>query len=316
MALFHHFGKNKFLKKIFILLALFSSFPLAWADTSCENFPLNCSKGSSSGSANPSKSDGFSVNPSGIPTETTAFGLEGIWSSAGTNYPKTSLNTSIIKGYQRVGSALTSGNGHTFYSFNLLQAHQETGFQTSAEKVAAESTAEGTTNIGGALALVRNSAKAKLVPTLGASARYNKLTKTWGPGYGVTLNSKFLSLGWGAWTSAGSVALGIPETSASNLNASARFGNVNVEYTYINYSAKGLPTIMADYSHPVSILTGSLAIKRCIFTVAKRQAVNILNSPISLMLFAFQLQVSSHIALAYLHNYIPGAYSLGLQIFL
>jgi hypothetical protein len=270
-----------------------------------------------SGGAYPTFGDMFNVNPGSIPTIPTSVGVEAISSTTGDANAKPLINVAVIKGFQRVGTALSTNSENTFYTYNLAQAYQNTAAQSPLERQVADASVMSTVNLGAALAIVANQLKRISIPTLGLNLRYNTAARSWDPGFGLSVNSKHFDLGFSQYSGKARTPQTSMTTKTTTATVGAKFEYLNLEYTYLSYKANdiGLATRSAVFHNPVHIFTGVLQMKEVYFTLGRRLAFNMDDRRVALTLLALQIQFSGKFAFSYMLNYVPGASSIGFQAF-
>lgn len=225
-------------------------------------------------------------------------------------------NFAFIKGFQRVGTAVSSNSDNTFYSYNLAQGYIGNPYKSAFDKKVAAYSVLPTINVGSAMALLDEKLKPIMSPNLGIVARYNKISKAWDYGVGASANSEYVTVGVSSIRTKGEKSLGFPETTTSTASFGLKIMKFNFEYTVLYYRTED-PTVMSlpIFTDPVKIVTASLQLKSFIGTAAYRTAKNIMGDQAYLWLLSLQYQFTNHFALSYLSNYIPGTKSVGLQIF-
>ncbi len=296
----------------------------AYASSPCYFLSVPCDATAAettvSGGAYPSFADMFNINPASIPTISTPVGVEAIASTSGSAKQTPDFNFAFIKGYQRIGTAIASNSDNTFYSYNLVQASQNTSYGTTVSQALAQNTVMPTLNIGTAIALVENKlqeqAKRFITPSLGLNLRYNKVTRGWDFGYGLSGSSKYFSVGLSYIANRGSRSIGYPDTSTTTFSLGTKLQHLNFEYTALYYRTSD-PTLKTNpaFSNAVQIFTGSAQFGRVFPSMAYRRATNIDGASVGLLLVSLQYQLSDRFVAALLHNYLPGSSSAGLQVF-
>jgi hypothetical protein len=270
-----------------------------------------------SGGAYPSFADMVNLNPASAPTIPTPVGLEAIYNTSGSGNSKPDYNLSLIKGFERIGTAASTNSENTFYSYNLVQAFQGTQYRDMAERILAEKTILPTINFALATVLFPETFANFITPSIGVTARYNKTTKNLDKGWGLSLNSKFLSAGVSGYNSAEYNSMGIPATKTTIYNVGLKLSVFNFDYTQLRYETKNLNWSRGFrvFSEPVHIYTATLNFDSVLLTTAHREAINILDEKVTTTLLSGQIRISKSIALLALYNYIPGATSVGLDYF-
>ena len=285
------------------------------ADTICDDYRTNsplmyelfCHGGSSSkpAGANSTFSDSFNINAASLPTEPSSYGLEMIGSRLRNNNDIWSPTFSLVKGFHRFGTGISTSSNSTFYGNDVVQRANGAPLVDSFKP---HETAKGhitDLNLGTSFAFLQSKA---LSLQLGLSARYNKTTNKWGGGPAVVLIWPNLTLGAGLTREKVSNSLDWIEF--LSLFASKRISVFEFEYTFLKNSG--------GYSlHPVHILTIGLNIRRLLLTGAARR-LNYLRTQgeVTQYYFGAQYLFSKSVSAGVLYNYIPGANSVGFQYFL
>jgi hypothetical protein len=297
---------------IVVIVACFTTG--ARADSVCSYYRRNapeiykvlCKKGpvsSKPAGANSSFSDSFNLNTGALPTEPSSYGLEIIGSFLPNDERKP--NFALVKGFKKFGAGVSTSGNNTFYGNDIVQRLFGTPL---VETFRAREEARGkltNLNLGTALELHRP----KRGPTirLGISARYNKVSDTWGGGPALLLSWTQFTLGAGFTHETVSNAL--PRLLFTSYLASFRLWVFEFEYNQLHAGA--------DYGlQPIHIFTTTLSIRRLLLTVAIRQLNFLEHGTVSQTHFAIQYLFSQHISAGFLSNYIPGAASIGIQYYL
>ena len=259
----------------------------------------------------------FNVNPASIPTIPTPLGVEVIASSVGEVNAKPNMNFALIKGFSRVGTAVSTSSDNTFYSYNLAQGFIGSPSRASFEEsLSQHSTTTPTINLGSAVSLLQEQAQKFVTPTMGLVARFNKLSKAWDYGIGTSINSEHVTMGLSSIRTRGDRAVGVPETTTTTGNFGLKLSKLNIEYTLLYYRTTDVTVMtLPIFNDPVQIFTASYQWNSFIATGAYRAVTNIVGKRAYLWLVALQYQFNSHFALSYLSNYVPDTKSLGLQLF-
>jgi hypothetical protein len=262
--------------------------------------------------ANSTFSDSFNISSASLPTEPSSYGIETIGSELRSGGGGFSPNFALIKGYHRFGTGISTGSNNTFYGDDVIERLSGPPNVTSF-KPAEPATGHFTNlNLGGSLELLTfgqgNAVK------LGASVRYNETTNTWGGGPAVFLNLGNFSFGAGFTNE--TVSALVPRVLFTTFLVSARVSNFEFEYTYLTDNLNlGLS--------PIQIFTATATYGRFLLLAAIRQLNYLTNASATNVTgevyqehFGVQWLVSTHFSVGYLFNYIPGANSVGLQVYL
>lgn len=232
-------------------------------------------------SAGSSSSEGTSINsnPSGLPTEQTSYGLEGIGSFIRSNPVSLGSQFSLIKGFQKLG---------TFKTRETSQGKiTDVGFGTSFE-------------------IARSKKGIPYALKLGLSARYNKLTGTVGGGGGLTCDLGLLTFG-----------AGIAREKLSNYLERTWLlsADIGLHFFIFDLNYQVLKNSGAVELQPVHIWSLTAKIGRFMITGAERHLNYFSTGDVVQHHAALQIHVSKQVSIGLLYNYIPGATSGGLQYY-
>ena len=250
-------------------------------------------------------SDSFNVNPGSLPTEPSSYGLETIGSYVRSSGGLWSPNFSIVKGFHKFGTGLSTAGTNTFYGNDILRRIQG---PAAIENFKSLEPAKGkltNLNIGTSVALLRKSSNRSL--TLGLSARYNKVTNSWGGGPALFARSNYFTLGAGVTHEQVTNQFG-PLYFLTGF-ASLKFWTFEFELTVL----KNAGQIILD---PIVIKTLTLHFGNILLSGAIRRLNYLPTGPENQTHFAFQYLISKHLSVGILHNYIPGTNSLACQMYL
>ncbi len=248
----------------------------------------------------------FSLNTASLPTEPSSFGVESIASYLKTDSLQWSPTFSIIKGFQKFGTGVSTSGNNTFYGNDIVQRAYGKPEIESFEPTEPAKGKVANLNLGTSFKLL----ELDRGPTvrLGVSARYNKITDTWGGGPGLMLSWKWLTLGGGYTRER--VSNYLPRVTFYNLMASTRLSIFEFEYTrLVNRGGFDL--------EPIQIVSTTAMINRLTLTFAVRK-LNYLQQEgdVTQTHFAIQYLFSKNFSAGYLINYIPGTASIGAQVYL
>jgi hypothetical protein len=271
-------------------------------------YKIVCANGSAStkpAGANSTFSDSFNISAASLPTEPSSYGLETIGNFIRNDSNARSPTFSLIKGFHKFGTGLSTSGNNTFYGNDMVQRlYGPSSVQTF--EVAEE--AKGSLinlNLGTSILLLEPKNGPKL--TLGTSVRYNKITDTWGGGPALLLSWTHLSLGAGYTRER--VSSFLPRSTFTTLLVSTRLSFIELEYSrLLDLTNNGLS--------PIHIYSASASIRRLTLTAAIRELNYVSEGYVFQTHFAFQYVFSKHFSAGFLFNYIPGANSIGTQIFL
>ncbi len=251
-----------------------------------------------------SMSESLNLSAASLPTGPTAFGIESLYSVIKNSPTQNVLGVGLVKGFKRRGAGLSIGGGNSFYDNDLLR-RQYSGSELRTFQPYEEPKGKFMNlNLGAAVNVYQMTKTISL--NVGGSLRYHKGTDTWGGGPSLLINSPFFSLGTG-FTKA-KIASDLPRVVFISSLASLRLFILELEYNRLD---------SRDSFHlgPVHIFTLSLKLGRIILTAAQRRSKYLLESYVVQRHYAAQLLLSSHFAISYMDNYIPGARTAGLQLY-
>ena len=213
--------------------------------------------------AKPSQSNSIRINPSAVPTE-KAIGIEGI-------YYKGEVDVALARGNGRVGAAISPSNSEeTFFG--------PPGFESDVDllerKQMAQKYPNQKTTLATAINLinVKGSGLKKFSLNIGVMGKYHKPNSLVTGGAGITATLGPLSLGYSAYRDQAhydGIDFGVPdEWIHEDYNVNTVSGGLFLGSIAIDYSL--LQVIVPNDVYQVRLLTGSLFLKRGIFTVATR----------------------------------------------
>ena len=273
-----------------------------------ELYKVTCTNGSASSKpagANSTFADAFNLNSASLPTEPSSYGLETLVSAL-RKHPGTWAPTfSLIKGFHRFGTGISTSSNNTFYGNDVVQ--RGTGFPEVSSFEPNERARGSLTNfnIGSSLTL--------LEPThgpavrLGISVRYNKITDTWGGGPALLLNWERFTLGAGYTHER--VSNFLPWVQFTNLTLSARHSILELEYSELS-------SLGGFVLSPIHILSLTASWRHITLTAAVRNLSYLKVGEVTQTHYAVQYLFSKWFSAGFLINYIPGANTLGTQWFL
>ena len=318
------------LLSLHILIALAADTTPARAEDACEMYKrlmprvyeVRCAGGgggkSRAGEAYSSFADSCNINPASLPTTPTPYGLEVIESypSESDRYPP-APTLALIKGFHKIGTAVSTGGNTTFYGNDVGQRVYGT---TPDVDVRNPETPQGKAfnlNAGTSISLGGGGGAE---PSLGVSLRYNHITSTIGWGTGLAVSMGKAALGFGV--SRETVSNRLPTMTFASAVVAYKLPIVEFEYTYLTCSSPfadpdtSVVSAAAPSLNPVHILTATAPLSRLILSTAVRRTNYLLVGDVWQFHAAAQVQIFSHLAVGYLINYIPGTHSIAAQIFL
>jgi hypothetical protein len=269
-------------------------------------YQVLCRKGpvsSKPAGAKSSFSDSFNLNSGALPTEPSSYGLEVLGSMLSNSEWKP--NFAVVKGFKKFGAGVSTSGNNTFYGNDIAQRLYFTPEVETFEPREEERGKLSNLNLGTALELF--SPKRGPTVRLGLSARYNKVSDTWGGGPALLLSWTQLSLGAGFTHE--TVSNAIPRLLFTSYLASYRLWVFEFEYNQLRAGA--------DYGlQPIHIFTTTVSVRRLLLTVAVRRLNYLEYGTVNQSHFAIQYLFSQHFSAGFLVNYIPAAASVGIQYYL
>lgn len=250
----------------------------------------------------------FNLSSASLPSEPSSYGLETLAHRIREGEQGFSPTFSIVKGFNKFGTGISTGGNNTFYGDDVMQREFDGPEVRTFEP---RETAQGklpNLNLGTSFELAKSQSGIAL--KLGLSLRHNKISDKWGGGPALAIASPFLTVGMAF--SKEQISNFIPPVVFNTFQVSARLWAFELEYNLLQNNSVYMQT-------PVSILTLTTTVKKLIFTVAKRNLeyrVSGTIEPIQQTHLALQYLFSKTFSGGLLHNYIPGATTLGVQIFL
>lgn len=250
-------------------------------------------------------SSGFGLNSASLPTEPTSYGLETIASYYNRNGFNWAPTFSLIKGFQKFGTGVSTSGNNTFYGNDIVQRAYG---KPEIDSFNPDEPAKGSfvnLNLGTSI----NVLELPHGPTfrLGLSARYNKTTDTFGGGPGLMVNWNRFTFGGGYTRER--VSNYLPRITFYNLMASMRLWIFEFEYSYLKNDG-GFDL------KPIQIFTTTTTIRRLTLTFAFRRLNYLQYGDVTQTHFAIQYLFSKNFSAGYLVNYIPGTASVGVQVYL
>ena len=261
-------------------------------------------RGASAGS---SFSAAFNLTPAAAPTEPTPWGLENIQSQIRSGTSQITGSLALVKGFTRFGTAVSTASNNTFYGNDV--ALRNAGLVEVADFQGSDSGVSSipSLNLGTAFALNPKSKGTYRAVSLGVSARYNAITETLGPGLGLSVGEDWITLGLGL--SREKVSPSLPAIVFGSAMIGIKLFMLEFEQVWLqNY---GGPTL-----DPIPISTLTLNLGRVYLTAARRTVSTSAGGTSDQSHYALQAKISSHLALGFLHNFIPGTNSVAFQLFL
>jgi hypothetical protein len=299
-----------------LLLVLSVVIPSAEAGSLCDYYrshqrdlyKLICENGSASAKpagANSTFASSFNLSSASLPTEPSSYGLETLIHQIRGGDGTISPTFSIVKGFKKFGTGISTGSNNTFYGDDLFQRISGQPELTTFAPPEPQRGSIPNLNVGTAAPLFdfQNGPSVKL----GLSARYNKTSDTWGGGPALLVNWDHFSVGYGFTREI--VSNFLPRLTFTSIQASARVWLLEFQYDRLGDNS-------GFNLGPVQILTATATVKRLILTAAIRKLDYHFQGSVTQRHYAVQFLFSTHFSAGFLFNYIPGTNSLGIQYFL
>lgn len=245
------------------------------------------------------------MNPSSTPTEPSPYGLETIASYIRPGAQIWSPQFSLIKGFQKFGSGVSTASNNTFYGNDVL-LRAEGHSNLSSFKPEEPKSSLPNVNFGTSFDLNPDKKGKITALKLGTTLRHNKTTNTQGGGLGFTIGNSVLKFGSGLTRE--KVSNKYPAMYFSTFMMSTKLLFLELEYT-------GLKSFEGPYLPFIHIITGTLNFGKILLTTAARRVSYFLDGDVIQKHFGIQVSLGSAITLGYLYNYIPGTSSIALQYY-
>jgi hypothetical protein len=262
---------------------------------------------SAAASAGSSFAGSFNMTPAATPTDPTPYGVENIFSQIRTQSGQINNSLSLVKGFQKFGTAVSTAGNNTFYGNDVLQRSAGGADLRTFEVAETGERALPHFNLGTAFSLNPKRKGTHRALNLGVSVRYNSTTETVGPGLGLSLGERWLTLGVGL--SRERISTTLPALYFASAMATLRLPMIEFEYSVLQH-------FNGPRLDPITILTGTINLSRVYLTAAQRKAWYATEGIVTQYHYAIQARLSRHFAAGILHNFIPGTNSAALQIFL
>lgn len=258
--------------------------------------------------ANSSFSSAFNLNITALPTEPSSYGLEVIGSRARSSH-KVGPVFSLVKGFKRFGTGISTAGNNTFYGDDVVQ--RESG-QPNVDDFKPDEPAQGSVpnlNFGAGFSLIEFSETTSI--KLGTSVRYNKTTAKWGGGPAIAFASPYIT--FGAAASRERVSNRLEPIHFYTLQATIRFWLFEFEHDRLFNNS--------DYRQtPIRIYTLSGKFGGLVLTAGVRWLDYYHEDGAAFLVrqehYAVQYLFNELFSMGVLYNYIPGSASLGIQIYL
>ncbi len=299
-----------------LLIAAFAAITSANASSLCdyykshqkELYKLLCNNGSTSAKpagANSTFASSFNLSSASLPTEPSSYGLETLVHQIRGGDGSTSPTFSLVKGFKKFGTGISTGSNNTFYGDDLYHRLSNEPELQTFDSPEPERGSFPNLNIGTAAQLFESQKGPSI--KLGLSARYNKISDTWGGGPALLMNWEHFSLGYGF--SREIISNSLPRLTFTSIQASARVWILECQYDRLSDNS-------GFALGPIQILTATITVKRLVLTAAMRKLDYFASGPVTQRHYAVQFLFSSHLSAGFLFNYIPGTNSVGFQYFL
>ena len=254
-------------------------------------------------------SDSFNVSAAALPTEPTSYGIEVIGSYIRSDVSRTVPVFSLIKGFHRFGTGISTSGSNTFFGNDIIQRAAGSPLYQDFEPHEKAKSSYPNLNLGTSWEINEPSSGSWFPKLdLGLSIRHNQTTDTWGGGPALMVIFNRFTVGSG-FTREKIVSF-LPQVTFASFFLSSRFSILELEYTQLrNYGGVSLG--------PVHILSGTLTMGPLMLTIAERAAQYLMyENTVIQPHAALQIQASSHFSLGLIYNYIPGASAAAIQYFL
>lgn len=256
--------------------------------------------------ANSSFASTFDLNPSALPNEPSSYGIETIGSYIRTNRGAWSPSFSLVKGFSKFGTGISSSSDNTFYSNDVLRRVKGHSLATDFKPIEAPEGKYPNFNLGNSFKLAKGR-KDTWKLSLGTKVRYLKVTNSIGGGPGLMYYYRGITIGAGvSYERVSNFLPGIYFTSAL----------LGFKLFFLEFEYNVLKNIGGRDLQPVHIATATFGLPRLYLTVAARHLNYMLEGEVTQYHLAAQYIVSKRISIGYMYNYIPGANSFGLQLYL
>jgi|GEM_PF-3866162 len=305
------YSRAKFLS----FLGIISLFDVsqAWADI-CSYYrrssPLLyknlCANGKSSSrpaGAASTLSSSFNLNAASLPSEPSSYGVETIVSRIRGSDGRIDADVGLVKGFSKFGAGLSTASANTFYGDNVLSRLANERQALAFESPEPARGKFSNLNLGTAIKLYDNKKGAGL--RLGLSGRYNRITNSWGGGPALLASYEALSLGVGY--SRERVSNFLEPVQFMTYQASVKLWVLEFEGLWLTNSVPNLD--------PIPVGTVTARISRLMVSAAIRRLSTQDGIASNQTHYAVQYLFSKYLSLGAMFNYIPGANSLGVQIY-
>lgn len=250
-------------------------------------------------------SNSFNMNSASLPTEPSNYGFESIVSYIRKDHSQWSPTFSLVKGFHKFGTGISTSGNNTFYGNDIMQRIHGPSLVDTFKPREDPRGELVNLNIGTAVTVFEK--RGGLSTRLGLTARYNKTTDTWGGGSGLSASWKSFTAGFGF--SRERVSFTLPRIYFLSSMISARAWIFEFEYNLLK-NADGYRL------SPIHIGTVTASIYRFTLTAAIRKLNYVQEGDVVQMHYGLQYLFSKHFSAGLLFNFIPGANSLGMQFYL
>ena len=288
----------------------------AMCDTYRKFFPslyeISC-HGSRSSVSRPSVGGGssfassFNLNSAAIPTTPSPYGLETITSVLRQSYPGIYPSFSLVKGFTRIGTGLSTASGNTFFGDDIVQRRYGTPLYSSFNPLEPAKSNLPNVALGTSFAVLQPQAKVGSGISLGVSLRYNHISDTLGFGLGFIYTYGLFHAG-----------VGMSHERVSNYFDAINFltAVVGVRLLIFDFEISQLRDDSLFQLDPIMIYSATATLGGLLLSASERSLNFYSTGTVTQEYFSAQYQISKHFTAAYLFNYVPGANSVAFQIFL
>ena len=283
----------------------------SYRDRSTTLYEAICTNGRSEAKpagASSTFSSEFNLSAASLPSEPTSYGLETLVSRLRTAPNSVSPTFSLIKGFNKFGTGISTGGNDTFYGDDVIRRRYGSAEVTTFDPPEPARSKLPNLNLGTSVDVFTPPRGPAF--KLGLSLRYNQITNTWGGGPAAVLASPHFTMG-AAYTQE-RISNALPRIRFTSFQVSTRWSLFEFEYNQLRNDSFFRQT-------PIHIVTLTTTVSGLILTVARRR-LEFANENDGQAIYqthlALQYLFSKRFSAGALYNYTPGATSLGVQVFL
>jgi hypothetical protein len=255
--------------------------------------------------ANSTFSSAFNVSSASIPTEPSSYGVEMIGSFLREHPDQFAPNFSLIKGFNKFGTGISTSGNNTFYGNDIVQRTRGKKILNTFTPLENPKSSFPNLNVGTSFSLFTPKFGPKTI--LGISLRHNGTTGTVGGGPALMFN-------WGPFTAGG----GFTREKVSNFYPHLTFTQMmaSMKLFFFEFEINQLRNLNGPGLDTINIYTGTAYLGRLTLTGAIRKLNTNQDGPFQQPHFAIQYSLSKRITVGFLYNFIPGASSIATQFYL